>query len=182
MLLNILQIVLLLCRASLAAVLLAAGAAKLADTGSFATTLIGLGVPARRELLVRGLSFIFPLVEVILGIAIVTGLWPTIINSLVLVLMCGFSLVIMVALRKKLHVACRCFGMLSDSQFSTRGLARSLFLTLLAVGVFWGGRVYSLQLSGSPAIVLLLVAGFLLFALAAAQAAKTIAEVKERMV
>jgi len=181
MLQNILQIVLLLCRASLAAVLLAAGTAKLADTRSFAATLIGLGVPARRQLLVRGLAFIFPLVEVILGIAIVTGLWPTIINSLVLMLMCGFSLVIVVALRRKLQVACRCFGMLSDSQFSARGLARSLFLTLLAVLVFWGGRLYSLQLTGSPAAILLLVAGFLLFALAAAQAAKTIAELKERM-
>lgn len=177
---NILQIVLLLCRASLVAVLIAAGAAKLADTRSFAATLKGLGIPARQEWLVRGLAFIFPLVEVILGITIVTGLWPTVVNSLVLVLMCGFSLVVMVALRKKLHVACRCFGMLRESQFSARGLVRSLFLTLLAVVVFWGGRAYALQFSGSLLAILLLVAGFLLFAIAAAQAAKTIALLKER--
>ena len=181
MLQSIIQLIILLSRASLAAVLVAAGAAKLADIRSFAITLRGLGMPARQEPLIRGLAFIFPLVELILGIAIVSGLWPTVINSLVLILMCLFSLVVMVALRRKLRVACRCFGMLSDSQFSARGLARSLFLTLLAIVVFWGGRVYSLQLSGSPVAVLLLVAGFLLFAIAAAQAAKTIALLKERM-
>jgi hypothetical protein len=101
---------------------------------------------------------------------------------MVLVLYCGFTLVVIYALRRKVNVACRCFGMLSDSQFSSKGLARSLLLTLLAVIVLWGGRTYSLQFDGPPVAVLLLVAGFLLFGLAAAQAAKSIAVIKERMV
>lgn len=37
-----------------------------------------------------------------------------------------------IALCRKLDVACRCFGTLSDSQFSGKGLARSLLLTVLA--------------------------------------------------
>lgn len=177
---DILQVTVLLIRASLAAVLVAAGAAKLADTRSFATTLMGLGVPARRALLLRGLALIIPLVEVGVGIGVVSGLWSAVMNSAVLVLMCGFSLVVLFALRKKLNVACRCLGILSDSQFSGKGLARSLFLTLLAVVIFWSGNTYSPQFHGPPGAIILLVAGYLLFALAAAQAAKSIAVLKER--
>lgn len=179
MLQNILQLIIFLGRASLAAVLVAAGSAKLADVRSFATTLRGLGIPARHEPLIRGLAFIVPLTEVILGIAIVTGLWPTFINIIVFVLMAGFSLVVLFALHKRLHVACRCFGMLSDSQFSSKGLIRSLLLTLLALLVFWGEIVYSLRFDASPALILLLATGFILFGLVAMQAAKTMAVIKE---
>ncbi len=174
------QITVLLIRASLAAVLIAVGAAKLADTRSFATTLIGLGVPARQERLVRGLAFAVPLTEVSLGLGLVSDLWPTVINGAVLVLMCGFSIIVLVALRKAPHVACRCFGALSDSQFSGKGLARSLLLTVLAVVTWWSGNIYTPPFDRSPGAVILLVAGYLLFAAAAAQAAATIAAVKAR--
>ncbi len=177
----ILQVIVLLIRASLAAVLVMAGAAKLADTRSFATTFIGLGVPARRAFLLRGLALIIPLVELGLGIAMVSGLWPGIINGAVLVLLASFSIMVIIALRRKLHVVCRCFGTLSDSQFTGKGLLRSLFLTVLAGVVFWSGNTFPLQLNALPGTTVLLVAGFLLFALAAMQAAKTIAVLKERM-
>jgi uncharacterized membrane protein YphA (DoxX/SURF4 family) len=182
MLQSILQIIIFLGRASLAAVLVAAGAAKLADMQSFATTLRGLGMPVRQEPLSRGLALIVPLIELVLGIAIVSGLWPTVINGIAFVFMGSLSLVVLIALRKKLTVSCRCFGMLSDSQFSGKGLARSLLLTLLALVVFWEGRASSLRFDAPPVAVLILVAGFLLFGLAAGQAAKSIAAIKERMV
>jgi len=175
---SILQVTIFLIRASLAAVLVAAGAAKLADVRSFTSTLIGLGVPVRRRLLLRGLARIIPLVEVGLGLAVVSCLWPTVINGAVLTLMCVFSIVVTVALRRKLNVACRCFGTLSDSQFSNKGLARSVLLTVLALVNFC---TYSPQSNGAPGLVILLVTGFLLFAFAAAQAAKTLAILKEDM-
>ena len=178
---GILQVIVLLVRASLAAVLVAAGAAKLADTRSFAATLMGLGVPVRRHPLIRRLALIIPLLEVGLGIAVVSGLWPGIVNGAVLVLLASFSIVVIIALRRKLQVACRCFGTLSDSQFTGKGLLRSLFLTVLAGGVFWSWSTYPSQLHAPPGAIILLVAGFLLFALAAMQAAKTIAVLKERM-
>jgi uncharacterized membrane protein YphA (DoxX/SURF4 family) len=87
MLSNVLQFIIFLSRASLASVLVAAGAAKLADVRSFAATLKGLGVPPRQEPLIRALAFFIPLVEVVLGIALVSGLWPTVTSSVVLVLM-----------------------------------------------------------------------------------------------
>ena len=181
MLQNILQFIIFLSRASLAAVLVAAGAAKLADIKGFTATLRGLGMPDNHGSFTRGVAFIISLVEVVLGIALVSGLWPTIVNVMVLVLYCSFTLVVIIALSRRVNVACRCFGMLSDSQFSSKGLIRSVLLTLLALVVFLGGRTYSLQFDGPPIAILLLVAGFLLFGLAAWQAAKSIAVIKERM-
>ncbi len=177
-----LQVLLFAGRAALAAVLVAAGAAKLADIQSFAATLRGLGLPVRQGPLQRGLALPVPLFELALGVGIVSGLWPTIINGLTFLFMFALSVVVIIALRKKLTVSCRCFGMLSDSQFSGKGLARSLLLTLLALAVFLGGMVYSLSFAAPPFAVVLLVAGFLLFALVAAQAAKSIAVMKERMI
>ena len=177
---NILQVVVLLIRASLAAVLIAAGAAKLADIRGFATTLVGLGVPIHQGLLLRGLAHVIPLLEVGLGLAVVSGFWPGIVNGALLVLFISFSIVVIVALSRKLHVACRCFGTLSDSQFTGKGLARSLLLTVLAGVIFWSGMMYPLPFNGPPWAIILLVIGFLLFALVAAQAAKTIAVLKER--
>lgn len=175
------QVIIFLIRALLVAVLIAAGAAKLADIRSFATTLTGLGVSVHQENLIRGLATTIPLVEMGVGIVAVSGLWPSVINGAVLVLMGGFSVVIIIALRRHLRVTCRCFGALSDSQFSGKGLARSLFLTALAVIVFWSGNTYSLRFDGPPGAVMLLVAGYLVLAAATVQAAKTIAAIKERM-
>ena len=176
-----LQLALFGIRASLAAVLVAAGSAKLADTPSFAATLTGLGLPAGKPRLVRGLALAIPLLEVGLGLAVVGGLWPIVINGSVLFLMSGFSVVVLVALHKTPHVACRCFGALSDSQFTTRGLARCLLLTASAAAVFGGGNAYSLHFEVPLGAVVLLVVGYLLFAIAVAQAAQTIARVKVRM-
>lgn len=179
---DMLQIAVLLLRASLAIILLAAGAAKLADTRNFSTTLIELGVPTRRPLLIRKIALFVPLVEVGLGMAIVSDLWPTIVDGAVLALMGSFSAVVIIALRKKLKVTCRCFGALSDSQFSSKGLIRSVGLTMAALAVIWGGRTVSPQQNASPGMVALLMVGCLLFALASAQAARTLAVLKRRTV
>jgi uncharacterized membrane protein YphA (DoxX/SURF4 family) len=179
---TMIQVIIFLIRALLAAVLVAAGAAKLADILGFANTLLELGVPDRETHLVRMLALAIPLLEIGLGLALVSYLWPTIISAVVLILMCGFSIVVLVALRKAPHVACRCFGSLSSSQFSGKGLFRSLFLALLAGVVFWkGGTYYVPQFNQSSDIVLLIVVGYLIFAVSVAQAARTIADVKERI-
>ena len=174
------QVIVFLIRASLAAVLIAAGAAKLADTQSFTNTLVGLVIPIRPEYLIRGLGLMLPFVEVCVGIAVISGLWPQPVNVALLALMCSFSIVVIIALSKNLQVVCRCFGALSDSQFNGRGLVRSLFLTILAAIVFWSGNTYSFQYNELPGVTILLIAGFLIFAIATAQAAKTIAALKAR--
>lgn len=175
-------IALYLIRAFLAAVLIVAGAAKLADTHGFAGTLIGLGVPVRWGRLIRGLALAIPLLEVGLGIALALNAWPMIADLAVLALLSFFSVVTIVAVLKVPRVTCRCFGALSDSQFNGKGLARSLFLTALALIVVWS-RGMPLPTAGGERpllITVVLLSGYLIFALAAAQASKTIAEFKER--
>lgn len=178
---SVIQVIIFLMRAALAAVLVAAGAAKLADIRSFTTTLTSLGVSARREGFVSSIAFAIPLLEMLLGLAVVSGLWPIIVNGAVLILMSAFSLVVIFALRKAPQATCRCFGALSDSQFSGRGLLRSVLLTAVAVVVFWWSKATSsAQPNLSLGTILLLIIGYLVFAVGVAQAATTIALIKAR--
>jgi len=52
---------------------------------------------------------------------------------------------------------------------------------LLAAVIFWEGVAYTSQFKPSSSIVILLIAGYLIFAVAVAQAARVIAGVKERV-
>jgi len=56
-----------------------------------------------------------------------------------------------------------------------------LFLTALAIIVFWSGNIYLLRFDEFAGTIMLLVAGYVVFGIAAAQAAKSIAMLKERM-
>src|SRR5947209_8149637 len=102
-----------LLRATLAAIVIAAGAAKFADIQGFTTTLIGLGIPVHQKIL----ALIVPFLELLVGFAVVSGLWSTITTIALFMLMCCFSITTCIALLRKTQVACRCFGSLSDSQF-----------------------------------------------------------------
>lgn len=171
--------IIFLIRAVLATVLVAAGAAKLVDLVGFTATLRALGVPTGQKQEIHPIAPAISLLEFTLGLALGSGLWPMVINSAVLVLMASFSTVVLVALRRAPHVSCLCFGALSEIQFSGRGLARSLLLTALAVMIFWYGYISPLPLDGSLVFRVLLLTGYLVFAAAAAQAAQTLALVKE---
>lgn len=169
-------------RAILAVLLVAAGAAKLADTRSFTATLLALGVPTQPENIVRSIAFAIPLIEAIVGLASISGFWQPVVNGAVLLLMAGFMLIVIIALRKAPYATCRCFGALSDSQFSVRGLVRSVLLTVGALIVFWWGQTTpSMQLNALSGSMLLLILGYLMFALGVAQAATVTAVVKARI-
>ncbi len=173
-------IVALLIRGFLAAVLVVSGAAKLADIQSFTTTLVGLGFPAEQKYLVRKLSLLIPLIEVCIGIMLVSGFLQTIINGILLLVMCCFSVTVIIALQKRLHVECKCFGSLSDSQFNSKGLVRSLLLTVCAGIVFWQGNLHPLYAENSPGPLLLLLAGYVILGVVAMQATQTVALLKDR--
>src|SRR5712692_1193246 len=166
----------LLIRAALVAVLLSVGASKLANTKSFAILLIRLGVPVRQKLLLYILAWAIPLLTVGLGLVIVSGLWPTVTNSLLLLLMGSFCLAEVVALRRKPQEAG--FASASNSQLSGKDLTRGAFLTVVAAVNLWGGNAYAAQVNRFPGVVMLLVAIFLLSVIAATQMTKTIATLK----
>lgn len=174
-------IIIFLMRALLATVLVASGAAKLVDLVSFTATLRALGVPTGQQQKIHPIALVISLLEFTLGLALGSGLWPQVINSAVLGLMASFSAVVLVALRKAPHVSCRCFGALSETQFSGRGLARSLLLTAFAIMIFWYEAISPLPLDGSLILRVLLLTGYFVFAASAAQAAQTLAFVKERI-
>ncbi len=168
-------------KAVLATVLIAAGAAKLADLHSFATTLTLLGIARRHKRFTSVLSLVISSMEVFLGLILITGFCQHIFSGIVLLLMSIFTLTVIVALFKAPHVTCRCFGALSDSQFNRRGLLRSVLLTMVAGIVFlWSGDVTSIPLNTVIEVMLPLLVGYVIFALGVAQAATVIALFKVR--
>jgi hypothetical protein len=140
-----------------------------------------LGIPTRQKSLLKWLTLAIPLTEIGIGIMSISGFWPTLINSLLFLLMSSFTIVVSIALLKKLHIECRCFGSLSDSQFSRKGLARSIFLTFLAAVVFWSSDFSSSYIGGSLGPPILLIAGYIVFAVVVMQATQTITLLKEEI-
>lgn len=172
----------LLIQASLGAMLLMAGAAKLADPRSFAHTLLELGIPARWSLVIKLFPFIVPAFEVILGIAALSNVWPSLVDSVLPILMWGFTGVVLFALQRSYPVQCRCFGALSDRQFTRWALLRSSGLSIGATLLFIADRTTVwLEPIGSIGNILLVIFGSVILGLAAAQGARTIALVKERV-
>jgi uncharacterized membrane protein YphA (DoxX/SURF4 family) len=167
-------------RAILATVLIVAGTVKLVDRNNFSRTLSDLGIPARFRFLQLFLSFAVPAVELVVGLTLICGFWATIINVMALGLMVLFTIVTSYALMRRLNVECRCFGALSSSQFSTTGLVRNIVLTFIAAGVCWGGLVYGLKYEALFIPTLLLLVGYVILGVVAAQAAITI-EISRRM-
>jgi uncharacterized membrane protein YphA (DoxX/SURF4 family) len=169
-------------RALLAVLLITAGAAKLADIRGFTTTLQALGVSVHSENVLRSTAFSIALIEVVVGLASIAGFLQSVINGLVLLLVVGFMLIVIFALRKAPYITCRCFGALSDSQFSAWSLVRNVLFVLGAIVVFWWGLAAPpVQFHVSFGSALLLILGYLVFAFGVAQAATIIALVKARM-
>jgi hypothetical protein len=182
MILEIVHIGVLLVQASLGAMLLMAGAAKLADPRSFARTLLELGIPASWSLVIKLLPFIVPVFEVILGIAAISNVWPSLVDIVLPILMWSFTGVVLFALQRSDPVQCRCFGALNDRQFTRWTLLRSLGLSIGATLLFIADQTTArLEPNGSIGNFLLVIFGSVILGLAAAQAARTIALVKERM-
>ena len=160
-----------------------AGAAKLVDVSGFARTLAGL-MPrsTATDETIRALAVAIPMGELLLGVVVITGLWSTVTDVIVLLVMCAFSVTVVLARRVAPHVKCRCFGTLSDSQFSGPGFIRSLVLTGLAFLVVIAGHISSTLSVKPPGIenTLLLVCGCLIFAVSASLAAQMLAQIKGR--
>lgn len=150
-------IVILFTRALLAVLLVTAGAAKLADTQGFARTLVGLGLSLGHHSLVRGLALAIPLLELGLGIGLISGLYPEVMDSAALAIFACFTLVVLISVLRTNSVTCRCFGALSDTQFTGWGLLRNIVYTGLALLVMvYGSRVHE-PFDGPPIFIALLV-------------------------
>lgn len=175
------QVSFFLVRAVISVVLVAAGAAKLSDLRSFTTTLAGLGLAIWPISLLRSLSFVISLIELCLGLLLSIGIWSQAISLAVLALFSLFSFVTLIAILKKSVVSCRCFGALSDSQFTLKGLIRSFVLVGFAALIVFSNAVYRQREPEELGLVFLMVTGYIILAFAFAQAAKTLAAIKESL-
>jgi methylamine utilization protein MauE len=124
------------CTAGLAAILIAAGAAKAVDLQAFTTTVSKLIPAANRQS--RSLA------EIIVGVEITTGLalsteapfispWVYLLS---VTLAAAFVVANVYAICRHVDVECRCFGALRASRFGLRSLSRAsatLFLAIVAL-------------------------------------------------
>jgi hypothetical protein len=162
-------------RAAVAAVLVASGAAKLADLHTFRATLVGLG-------LTRGAgpaAWLLATLELGIGVASLSSAWPTATDALVLGLTLAFAGTAAVAAKRAPGLRCRCFGALSDSQFGRKALVRSVALAALAAAVLAAGLAHEAKGDWSAVWVVALLATAALFALASGQAARALGTVQE---
>lgn len=129
------------------------------------------------------MAYTIPAIELGLGLLSIAALWSILINGAIMVMMSGFTVVTLFAMRRATGVACRCFGALSDVQFNQIGLLRSAVLTVVALLVF----VVSLLSPNSkqPTTSFItggaLVVAYAVLAIAVAKAAQVVAEIRERM-
>lgn len=179
MIASIEELAAVLLQATLAAVLIAAGSAKLADVAGFVNTLVGLGLPGRRLRLVTTATYMVPFLEIGVGFLVVSRRWPVVASALVLAIVGSFTVVTGWALTRRPRVACRCFGSLTASQFSRLGLARNAALTVAAALVLWHEVIRAPTVAMPTGATVLVALGYGVFALTAVQAAKTLPILEE---
>jgi uncharacterized membrane protein YphA (DoxX/SURF4 family) len=174
-------VVVLSIRAFLAVILIVAGVAKLTDQEDFMLTLSTLGVAARQKWLSRCIALFIPLIELCVGLLVVSNLWLIVADTAVLLLMLIFSGAVIFALRKAPNSECRCFGALSKARFSHRLFLRSIMLTLMALVVLFS-RLMWLHVEVVPLwLTVLLIAEYGMLAIVTMHAVRVIDKIKERM-
>jgi len=172
-------VLVLTAKAAIAVLLLASGAAKLADLTGFAAT-IRLFVPARAA---ARLLPALPVAAITVAAAellagAVSLCWPAAgwVNPAVLTLGCGFAAAAAAGYARHRGRPCHCFGALSRRGFSARTLLQALVIVAAAVLACQRVRpAAQLQFSAGLHVLLLAAAGLLIGAVytAAKALAKT---------
>lgn len=111
-------------------VFVVAGASKLAAGPRWSTNARDLGAP--------GLVIpVIPWIELAIGAGLVAQLAVPVPAIAALVMLAGFSMLLVVRIRAGERPACACFGAWSASPIGWRHLARNAVLAMLAVLALW---------------------------------------------
>jgi uncharacterized membrane protein YphA (DoxX/SURF4 family) len=105
--------------------LVVSGSAKIAGGRAWTRGAAASGVP-------RAVASGLPVAELVLGAAVVTGLWSPWPAVVAIGMLAAFSAWILVQLARGRHPNCACFGSLSASALSWRHAARNAALIALA--------------------------------------------------
>jgi methylamine utilization protein MauE len=151
-------------KSALAALLLVAGGAKLADLAGFAST-VRLFMPPRASWpVLRGVALAITLAELALGAASLSSPALSWLNPVIFGLGCGFVAVSVTGYALHRGRSCRCFGALSARTFNAAGIARSMVIAAAAAAAVKAVRPSSVQLAPAERVLLLAVSCLLAFA------------------
>jgi hypothetical protein len=174
------HIIALAAKLALALTLIAAGSAKLAGVGQFASTVRlflprGLIPAARVTATTRALAGLIAAGELAVGCASLAAPRAGWVNWVVLGLGAVFAVISVVGYRRYRNRSCNCFGGLSRRKFDRRGIARSLLIAALGAVATLPVPASAIRLSAAEALLLLTAAA--LAACATFAAAKAVAAV-----
>lgn len=124
------EIAVLAARALVAVILLASGFAKLADHRTFSSTLSQL---FNQHVLVATISRAFPILEISLGFALLSGVYTRTVEVLVLILLLALATLSIITMVKGIDVPCRCFGALTKSRLGASSFYKASVLCLLVL-------------------------------------------------
>lgn len=121
-------------RIGLAVFFLASGVSKVLDISS---TRIAVGnYRVLPSFLVPVAACLFIAVEVVLGIALILGIYRRVFYSIGIVILTLFSLAMFISLNRGDAFDCGCMGSLIKSKISLALIVRNLFLILVFVGMY----------------------------------------------
>jgi hypothetical protein len=171
------DVLILAAKAALAALLVTAAGAKLADLAGFASA-VRLFAPRRAAgSVLRAVALGIAFAELGLGAASLSSPAVTWLNPAVFAVGCAFVAVSAVGYAFHRGRSCRCFGALSQRKFDAAGVARSVVIAAVAAIAMSPVQPTFIQLA--LAARLLLLATALLLALAAFTAARALAMSRE---
>ncbi|GAB5497056.1 MAG: hypothetical protein Phyf2KO_21360 [Phycisphaerales bacterium] len=133
-------------RLGIGQVLIFAGLMKIADPGEVAKSIIAFDVISRdNETLISLASHIIPWTELIAGVLLVMGLFTRAAATVAILLLAGFVMLILHALKLDQPVSCGCFGdikLFCKAEITNCNLIQNGVLALLALFplVIGGGR------------------------------------------
>lgn len=130
--------VLLFASALLGTVLVAAGVTKVGRVSATAEA-AGRLVPALGAVPRRVLAQVLPPTEILVGVALIVGVWRPEAGAAAVVLLAGFTVAMLVALLHGRDVRCGCFGEASQRPVSWWTIARNASLLSCAAFVWSAG-------------------------------------------
>jgi hypothetical protein len=164
-------------KSALAALLLVAAGAKLADLPGFTAAVRLFAPPRSPARLLRGVALGIAAAEFVLGAVSLSSPTVTWLNPVIFAVGCAFVTFSAVGYAFHRGRSCRCFGALSQRRFDVAGIARSMLIAAVGAVAMTPVRTSSVQVTAAPR--LLLLAAALLLALAAFTAARALAVSRE---
>jgi uncharacterized membrane protein YphA (DoxX/SURF4 family) len=129
----------LLARLIVGGTLLAAGILKIGHFGALAGTIASYRIPFLAPSVIAPTSVAIPLIEVLLGVYLLIGLYTRVMSALALCEFAIFAAAVASVVMRGIPASCGCFGPGDTRPASWVEVARDLGLAALAAFLWWRG-------------------------------------------